>query len=138
MRCVSKESLCRGIALCALLALSVGCSNQTSVQSFTPHEDLALEALTEALTAWQNGQAEPGAVAGTEPVVQVNDAKWKGGAKLKSFEITESLPGDSPRMFAVKLTLEGATVPEDVTYVVVGKDPLWVWTKDEYERSAGM
>jgi hypothetical protein len=74
MRCLSKVSLCRGVALCALLALHAGCGSQTSVQSFTPHEDLALEALTEALTAWKNGQAEPGEVAGTDPAVQVNDA----------------------------------------------------------------
>jgi hypothetical protein len=138
MRCLSKHTLCRGAVLCVLLALHAGCSSQTSVQSFTPHKDMAEEALTEALTAWQNGQAEPGMIEGTDPAVQVNDSKWKSGARLKSFEITQSLPGDSPRMFAVKLTLEGAAAPEDVTYVVVGKDPLWVWTKDEYERSAGM
>ena len=61
MRRLSKEFLCRCVVLCSMLALHAGCSNQTSVQSFTPHEDLAFEALNEALTAWQNGQAKPGA-----------------------------------------------------------------------------
>ena len=94
--------------------------------------------MTTALTAWQNGQAEPGPIEGATPAVEASDSTWKSGAKLKSFEIAEGLAGDSPRKFLVKLTLEGAAAPKEVTYVVVGKDPLQVMSDDEYNRDAGM
>ena len=138
MTCRIQPAVCRGIALCGLLSLLAGCSGQTSVESFHPQGDAAIEALTEALTAWQNGQAEPGVIEGAEPAVQASDSTWKSGAKLKSFEIVEELKGDNPRKFLVKLTLEGAAAPKEVTYVVVGKSPLWVMSEDEYNRDAGM
>ena len=89
MNCRIQPALCRGIALCGLLSLLAGCGGQTSVESFHPQEDVALDALTEALTAWQNGQAEPGDIKDAEPAVQASDSTWKSGAKLKSFEIAE-------------------------------------------------
>ena len=139
MICRIQPVLCRGIALCGLLSLFAGCSGgKSSVESFNPQEDTAREALTEALTAWQNGQSEPGEIEGTEPRVQANDSTWRSGAKLKSFEIAEELAGDNPRKFRVKLTLEGVDAAREVTYVVVGKDPLHVMSDDEYNRDAGM
>jgi hypothetical protein len=139
MTCRIQPALCRGIALCGLLSLLAGCSGgQPSVESFNPKGDAAHEALTTALTAWQNGQAEPGEIKDAEPAVQVSDSTWKSGAKLKSYEIAEEPGGTGPRKFKVKLTLEGAAAPKEVTYVVVGKDPLQVMSEDEYNRDAGM
>ena len=123
----------------ALLALcTAGCGEKSTVESFTPSKDIAREALTTALDAWQKGQAKPGEVEDAEINVQVADPQWAQGAKLKSYEIVESQPGDSPRKFTVKLTLEGEATPSQRTYVVVGKDPLWVMPEDEYNRSSGM
>ncbi len=138
MTCRIQPAVCRGIALCGLLSLLAGCGDKTSVESFNPEEDAAREALTTALTAWQNGQAEPGDIKGAEPAVQANDSTWKSGAKLKSFEIAEELSSDLPRKFLVKLTLDGVAAPKEVTYVVYGKVPLWVMSEDEYNRDAGM
>ncbi|HEY2251719.1 MAG TPA: hypothetical protein VGH74_11685 [Planctomycetaceae bacterium] len=138
MTCRIQPAVCRGIALCGLLSLLAGCSGNTSVESFHPNEDIAFEALTDALTAWQNGQAEPGEIKDTQPIVQVSDSTWRSGAKLKSFEIAEELAGDSPSRFLVKLTLDGAAAPKEVKYVVVGKGPLWVFSEDEYNREGGM
>lgn len=128
----------RSVLLLAMLSLLAGCGSGSSVESFHPPADLSREALTAALTAWQEGQAKPDPIETMDPPVQVVDSTWAAGWKLKSFEILEELPSDGPKMFSVKLTLEGAPAPKDVTYVVVGKDPLWVWTKEEYDRSGGM
>ena len=130
------RSLFQSAALALLLA--AGCSNNPSVESFTPPKDAARDALTAALDAWQSGQAKPGEIEDVTPTVQMNDPRWAKGAKLKSYEIVEELPGDSPRKFSVKLTLEGEAAPAEITYVVVGKQPLWVMPQEEYDRGAGM
>jgi hypothetical protein len=128
---------CRAVSWLALFASLAGCSGQSTVESFHPAQDRAREALETALTAWQNGQEKPGRIETAEPAVQVTDAAWDAGSKLKSFEISD-LPGDSPRKFSVKLSLEGAATPQEITYVVVGKDPLWVMREDQYNRNSEM
>lgn len=138
MPCRKQFRICPSLMLLTLLCLLPGCGSGSSVESFHPSANVSRDALTAALTAWQSGQAKPGPIENAKPPVQVADSAWAAGWKLKSFEIVEELPSDGPAMFSVKLTLEGAPAPKEVTYVVVGKDPLWVWTKDEYERSAGM
>ncbi len=138
MKCRIQPAVCRGIALCCLLSLLAGCSGKTSVESFNPAKDEAREALTEALTAWQEGQAEPGVVKDSDPPIHANDSTWRSGAKLKSFEIAQELPDKAPRKFLVKLTLDGVPAPKEVTYVVYGKVELWVMSEDEYNRDAGM
>jgi hypothetical protein len=118
--------------------LIAGCGNNATVDSFIPEDITAKEALEKALTAWQNGQEKPGSLPGGKTEIRVADERWSHGAKLKNFEIGEPLEEDGPARFPVKLTLEGAAAPEEEIYIVVGKNPLWVWTKAEYERSAGM
>ena|SRR5579872_3033190 len=130
------KSIVRAVALAVLLA--AGCGNKDTVESFKPPTDTAREALTAALDAWQGGQAEPGEIEDSELSVQMTDPEWAKGAKLKSYEIVEELPNESPPKFAVKLTLDGAPEPAKVTYVVVGKATLWVMTEAEFNRSSGM
>jgi hypothetical protein len=125
-------------ALLALALAFAGCSGQSSVESFHPKGDVAKEALEAALTAWQDGQPKPGLIEDYDPPVQVQDDAWSAGSKLKSFEIVEALPGDSPRKFAVKLTIEGEAAPVEITYVVVGKNPLHVMREKEYNRDNAM
>jgi hypothetical protein len=128
----------RRVLVLVLPLLALACSGQSSVESFHPKGDVAQEALEAALTAWQNGQAKPGLIEDSDPPVQVQDDAWNAGSKLKSFEIVQALPGDSPRKFAVKLTLEGEAAPAEITYVVVGKNPLHVMREKEYNRDNAM
>jgi hypothetical protein len=124
--------------LSAAGVLCAGCGSGNTVESFVPEELTSRQAIEKALTAWKSGQADPGTLAGGKPKIQVADERWLQGAKLLNFEIGEPLDEDGPSQFPVKLTLEGASDPITETYVVVGKDPLWVYTKSEYERSGGM
>ncbi len=130
----------RGLAWTMLMFLAgglcLGCGSQATVESYYPEEMTAKEALEKALTAWQNGEAQqliPG-----KPRIQVADERWVKGVKLKSFEIGEVLDEDGPAKIPVKLTFEGKAEPEDETYTIMGKDPLWITSKAESERSAGM
>src|SRR5262249_12821731 len=87
------------LVLLVLVALAVGCSGGSSVESFHPQRDAALDALTSALTAWQNGETMDDLSENTDPEVKVAEPKWNAGSKLKSFEIVQALPGDMPRKF---------------------------------------
>jgi hypothetical protein len=138
MTCHTQQRWHQRITTFILSLLIAGCSGQSSVESFHPKGDVAQEALEAALTAWQDGQLKPGLIEETDPPVQVQDDAWNAGAKLKSFEIVEALPGDSPRRFAVKLTIEGEATPTEITYVVVGKNPLHVMREKEYNRDNAM
>lgn len=124
--------------LLALAGLSaVGCGGGGKVEDFTPAEANARKALEAALTHWQNG-GQSGTIPDTKPVVEVTDSKWKGGQKLKSFEITGEEPsaGVGPRIFAVRLTPPSGAVVE-TKYAVLGIDPLLVYRDEDYQKLSG-
>jgi len=119
------------------LATVGGCSRHgTKTQDFTPPADKARQALESALNHWQNGNPH-GAVPGTSPSVEVMDVKWRGGQKLKSYEILGEEPGTEPRFFKVRLT-PAQGPPVEVRYAVVGIDPLWVYREEDYKSLSGM
>jgi hypothetical protein len=133
-RVLRKVSLLSALA-CALLA-PLGCSRQgTKSQDFTPPADKARQALEAALNHWQSGKP-PGTVPETSPTVEVVDSKWRGGQKLKSFEILAEESGTEPRFFKVRLTLTQGQ-PIEVRYAVVGIDPLWVYREEDFNALSG-
>ncbi|HET6879401.1 MAG TPA: hypothetical protein VFI31_04575 [Pirellulales bacterium] len=127
--------------LTSLLVLTVsafGCAKQADVKDYIPADEVARQALTTALDAWKAGKS-PDQVEASKPAVSVQDKQWSGGAKLTAYEIVGPATGDDQhRRFTVKLTLAGAAAPQETTYVVFGKDPLWVMSGESYERMSGM
>jgi hypothetical protein len=129
--------------IAAVLAVTTtlsGCAGKTA-ESFVPASDNAQASVERALLAWQSGAAagrlEP-AVSGQVPL-QAVDSDWLAGKKLTGFEIVSELPRDSgPRRFSVRLTLSGAASPLEVTYYVVGKDPLWIFRDRDYMQTTTM
>ena len=120
------------------LVLSAGCQGRKKEGDFTPAPEKARQALEAGLSHLQNGNS-PGTVPGTSPRVEIVDTKWKAG-QLKAFEIlgedTPSADSSVPRFFKVRLTL--AKGPQEVRYVVVGIDPLWVYREEDYNSLSGM
>jgi hypothetical protein len=119
---------------CVLLALT-GCGRGT--ERYIPPEQVSRRALEAALTAWQDGRP-PGEVASGPPAVRVVDSKWTAGQKISKFEILDEDAGQVPVAFSVRLTPKGAGKEQVVRYVVVGRDPLWVYREDDYKSSTGM
>ena len=111
-----------------------GCS-KSGPEKFIPSEGQARQALETALNAWKNGQEKPGGLKLGKVGVEVVDAAWSAGQKLSAFEIVSEEPGQGPRFFTVKLTLPKG--PETVKYVVLGNDPLWVYTEAAYNKLSG-
>ncbi|MGH7135958.1 MAG: hypothetical protein ACREHD_09475, partial [Pirellulales bacterium] len=71
--------------------------------------------------------------------ITAQDKQWSNGKKLTAYEIVGPTTGeDQNRRFTVKLSLAGAAAPEETTYVVVGKDPLWVFSNESHQRLSGM
>lgn len=127
----------RGLLVAGLVWLA-GCGAGTKVTDFTPPADNARKAVTAALDHWKAGKP-PGTVAGTAaPAVEVIDSQWRGGQKLKGYEITGEAPaqGQGPRTFTVRLTLEKGP-PVETQYMVIGIDPLWVYRKEDFAKLSG-
>jgi len=120
--------------------LLLGCSKAgRRVEDFTPSADNARQALQAALEHWKAGNP-PGSVPGTTPQVETVDSKWKAAPKqLQAFEILGEEPGatgSAPRYFRVKLTTAKGP-PQEVKYVVVGIDPLWVYREPDFAALSG-
>jgi hypothetical protein len=113
-----------------------GCGGK-SESDYVPSDETVQHALQSALIAWQNGKS-PGILEGTSPPVQVVDAQWQSGEKLKSFEILgEDEAEGAPRWFAVKLILDSGK-EQNVHYVVVGQKSVVVFRDEDYNRTTGM
>lgn len=120
----------------ALALAAVGCGREGKVEDFAPSVRNARTALESALTHWQGGGAH-GTVPNTKPAVEVLDSKWNAGQKLKSFEVLSAdAPAGGPTTFRVRLTFAQGT-PQEVKYAVIGIDPLWVYSDDEFQKLSG-
>jgi hypothetical protein len=134
---MKNKVLLGGVAWLTGLALSLclGCGG--GQEQFLPSQDVSRKALETALTAWQNGQPMD-QVASASNAIQVAEPRWKAGQKLNGYEIVKEETEDGHTFFSVKLKLKSQAREQVVRYVVVGKDPLWVFTEDEFKGKAGM
>jgi hypothetical protein len=120
-----------------LLTCSCGCDR--SYNRYVPPGESSRQALEAALNAWQKGQS-PGQVDSGPPAVQAVDSKWQAGQKLARYEIVNEEPGENGTTFySVRLTLQGGAKGEMARYVVVGRDPLWVYREEDFtQQTKGM
>lgn len=120
----------------ALILVCYGC-HRADVKDYNPPDDAARQALTSALDAWKSGKA-PDQIGASQPAINAQDQRWTAGKKLSAYEILAAVTDDeSHRRYTVKLTIEGAE-PQEATYIVFGKDPLWIVSAESYERMSGM
>jgi hypothetical protein len=122
-------------SLSALLLISLaGCSR--SVQDFYPPESASRSTLEKGLDAWKQGGSS--IISDTSPAIEVLDSRWLSGQKLLGYEILESEPDTSLVWFKVRLSLEKLQSRPVVRYVVIGQDPLRVFSEEEYKHIIGM
>jgi hypothetical protein len=115
-----------------------GCGS--SSQAYTPASSAtARESLDAALAAWQNGAKPEGISAGPTAVTAV-DFQWRDGQPLERYEVLEELPaeGDHDKRFSARLKLKTAKAEQKVTYVLIGRDPVWVYRDEDYTRLLNM
>jgi hypothetical protein len=120
-----------GVTLLGSL-LSSGCGpNKTA--SYIPSEETARSTLETALTAWQSGKLPPSLVQESSPAIQLVDTHHRPGHKLVAFTILGPTAGEAHRCFAVRLTFDNPREEIRARFVVVGIDPLWVLSYEDYE-----
>lgn len=118
------------VMLVLLAASAAGCQQRTK-QDYIPSAERSRECLERALTQWQTGKRDaPGE---GEPKVQLADSVHDQGRKLQRFEILGELPSEDGRRFSVRLALRKPEKEQDVTYVLIGIDPVWIIRLDDYE-----
>jgi hypothetical protein len=123
----------RALWLVALVALA-GCGRQAGYERFVPAEQAARDALEKALASWQRG--EPHGAVAAAPAVQFVDTHHKPNQRLKAFAVLSLAPGEGPRVFTVRLTLDGPAEEVRARYVVLGIDPMWVMRQEDYDMTA--
>jgi hypothetical protein len=124
--------------VCVLAAAAPGCGG--SSRAYAPDAGAARAALEAAPGAWKKGE-KPGALASAVPPVNVSDFQWQAGLALADYEVGEGTPAggdDASVRFAATLTLKNAKGPTKAEYVVVGRDPVWVYRGEDYTRLMNM
>jgi hypothetical protein len=122
----------------ALLATDFGCQGrdpEADTPAFVPSWDEARQALEASLSAWRERPASAPAPIET-PGVQFVDSSSKSSRRLVSFRILGQTEVKYARHFTVKLEFSEAESPELVKYHVVGRDPVWVFRLDDFEKFA--
>jgi hypothetical protein len=111
-----------------------GCSNGGNKQ-FIPPIESARDAVETMLDTWKAGK-RIGTIESVEPAVEPVESRWQSGQKLLSYEILKELTADGPAQFQVRLKLAGQAQPEETIYIVLGKEPLYVYWKTDFDKSS--
>lgn len=128
----------RLLALPATLALSLfaGCEPsgpRPAPDAFVPAPELARSALAASLQAWRDGRPTgPASVAGV--AVEVSDSGRDPARPLRGFTILGPIGADDRRCFAVRLTFDDPAGERTERYLVMGRNPIWVFRQDDYDR----
>jgi hypothetical protein len=124
-------------ALVLLAFTATGCGTATH-EKYVPKSTQAEIALDTALMAWKDNEPAKDMKIDDEVSVELHDARWQKGAKLKSFEILEELPDTQQPTFKVRIRLADKKADEETNYVVIGMNPLLVFRAEDYERTSGV
>lgn len=125
----------RWVSLASLLLVcQAGCSRHDGYTRYVPQSGLAERALKGVLDAWQAGKPA-GELRLSDPLlaVQVCDAGRLPGQRLVSYEILGEVSAEGPRSFVARLQLAEPAEEREVTYYLVGIDPLWVFRQEDYD-----
>ena len=131
----TKSQRLLGVVSLTLFLLAIGCGE--SDRKYIPSQSTARGALEAALKAWKSGAAH-GTVKSFQVPVDTFDARWQAGKKLEQFEILREEPSEGPKTFVAKMKLADDKEEQEVTYLVLGKDPLLVFRKEDYNKASGM
>ena len=131
----TKSQRLLGVVSLTLFLLALGCGE--SDRKYIPSQSTARGALEAALKAWKSGAAH-GTVKSFQVPVDTFDARWQAGKALERFDILREEPSEGPKTFVVKMKLADDKEEQEVTYLVLGKDPLLVFRKEDYNKASGV
>jgi hypothetical protein len=118
-----------------MLVAPIGCGDGGEAK-YIPSETTAREALEVALTAWKEGKSH-GTITSWNTPIDAYDARWRDGKKLEAFEVVREEMLEEKKAFVVKMKLVDEK-EQEVTYLVIGNNPLMVFRREDYEKASGM
>lgn len=128
-----------GLTVCSGFCcfLATGCGGSSG--GYATNADDARQAVEGALSTWRKG-AKPDQLASSAPPVHPVDFQWQAGQVLESYRIVGEEPsvGDASKRFSVSLSLANSKGEINTQYVVVGRDPIWVYRDEDYARLLNM
>jgi hypothetical protein len=116
-----------------VLAALPGCGRGSAP---LPSSGAARGALQAALDTWKAGKT-PTALDAATPRVEVVDFEWRAGKALTDYSLGDDAPGQGTKTFSARLTLKGQP-PKDVTYMVLGVDPILIYRDADFTRAMNM
>lgn len=127
-------NLKRLVAAMLFFGVIGGCRARSDAD-YVPDEAVARGALAAALDAWKAG-GTPDKIEVDGHAIQAQDPNWQASRQLSGYEIVGPAPGAEPhRAFKVQLDLpEGR---QEAVYVVLGKDPIWVFNEVSFQQLSG-
>ena len=123
-----------GWLVVASLATGCGSSKHDALELSPPDLEASKAALVASLDAWRANQRASGVTIGSAPAIGIVDA-MRAERTLLEYEVVGPLMiVDKGRPFAVRLTLDGPRETITARYVVIGRDPLWVFRQEDLDR----
>lgn len=120
----------------ALLVAVGGCGGSPARERrYTPPEAAARRALETALGAWQAGGPVDALDYGGGRA-RLADSQQASGRRLVRFAVVGEGGAQAGRQFIVRLELDGPHTPQNINYVVIGIEPLWVIRQVDLEMLA--
>jgi hypothetical protein len=108
-----------------------GCSKSVE-RTPLPDQTTARQAIETVLNACKKGQSKPSQLTLDDVKIEIRDAIWNSGEKLNGYEIGSEESQGIARLFTVKLVLPKGE--RTAKYAVVGKDPIWVYSAEEFGK----
>jgi hypothetical protein len=126
----------RWITVGLLCACAVGCGqpdDRSDYARFLPGWPEARSAVVTSLTDWREN-SPPFPPSRLLDGVVFTDKQRKPGDQLRSFAILSESDVESSRQFTVRLVVAGEDRPRLVRYNVLGRDPVWVFRLEDFEK----
>ncbi len=127
-----------GIRTCWLMVAAglTGCNgwnDSPPPPGYLPGWAEARQSLESALSAWRNAPSPLPDSLDSSAVIFV-DKQRRPGQRLRSFAILGQSEVENARQFTVRLHLDQEESPMLVRYNVLGRNPVWVFRLEDYER----
>jgi hypothetical protein len=110
-----------------------GCNGSPPPPGYLPEWAEARQSLESALSAWRDAPLPLPDSFDSASVIFV-DKQRPPGLRLRSFAILGQSEIENARQFTVRLQLDQEESPRLVRYNIVGRNPVWVFRLEDYER----
>ena len=132
----TKRFRCLALGWLVVASVVAGCgdSNHGSTELGPPDLESSKAALVKSLDAWKADQRGSGVIIGSKPSIGIVDA-MRTERSLLGYEVVGPLMVvEKGRPFAVRLNLDAPRETIAARYVVIGRDPLWVFRQEDFDR----